>query len=154
MKVKERTTLRVRLSARAESIVRAGHPWIFADSIRQQNRAGQTGELAIVYDRQDRFLAVGLYDPDSPIRVRVLHTGKPQAIDRGWWSARLSETLDRRHGLFDDHTTGYRYINGESDGWPGLVLDRFGGTLVLKLYTAAWLPRLTGILAMILEQLH
>src|SRR6266481_6420493 len=102
MKVKERTTLRVRLSARAESIVRAGHPWIFADSIRQQNRAGQTGELAIVYDRQDRFLAVGLYDPDSPIRVRVLHTGKPQKLDSPWWAQRLAQALARRRDLFDE----------------------------------------------------
>src|ERR1039458_2481624 len=39
-------------------------------------------------------------------------------------------------------TTGYRLIHGESDGWPGLVLDRYDTTLVLKLYTAAWLPRL------------
>src|SRR5437879_1364057 len=99
MKVQKRPSLRLRLSAAAESATRAGHPWIFAESIREQNREGQTGELAIMYDRQDRFLAVGLFDPDSPIRVRVLHTGKPQAIDRAWWSRRLSEALERRRGL-------------------------------------------------------
>ena len=51
----------------------------------------------------------------------------------------------RRAGLFDEQTTGYRWVNGESDGWPGLVLDRYDTTLVLKLYTAAWLPRLKEV---------
>jgi 23S rRNA (cytosine1962-C5)-methyltransferase len=94
---------------------------------------------------------VGLFDPESPIRVRVLHVGKPQTIDAAWWSARLEMALGRRRGLFDDQTTGYRCINGESDGWPGLVLDRYDRTLVLKLYTAAWLPRLDEIVALLAE---
>ena len=134
--------LRLRVTATAETILRGGHPWLFADSIRAQNRAGQTGELAVIYDRHDKFLAVGLYDPDSPLRVRVLHAGKPVTVDAAWWRQRLQAALERRRGLFDEQTTGYRWIHGESDGWPGLVLDRYGAVLVLKLYTAAWLPRL------------
>ncbi|HEX7568955.1 MAG TPA: class I SAM-dependent methyltransferase [Verrucomicrobiae bacterium] len=147
------TRLRLRLTATAETIVRSGHPWLFADSIREQNRAGQTGELAVIYDRKDKFLAVGLFDPDSPIRVRILHAGKPQTIDAAWWQARLAQTLARRAGLFEAMTTGYRLIHGESDGWPGLVLDRYDTTLVLKLYTAAWLPRLDEILALLKENI-
>ncbi|HKS37860.1 MAG TPA: hypothetical protein VJW76_11760, partial [Verrucomicrobiae bacterium] len=147
-------TLRLRVTAAAESIIRSGHPWLFADSIRDQNREGDAGELAVIYDRKDRFLAAGLYDPDSGIRVRVLHAGKPQAIDRDWWRARLEQAVARRSGAFDDQTTGYRLINGESDGWPGLVLDRYDTTLVLKLYTAAWLPRLDEIVALICEVLR
>ena len=61
-------TLRLRITATAESIVRSGHPWLFADSIHEANRAGETGELAVIYDRKDKFLAVGLFDADSPIR--------------------------------------------------------------------------------------
>src|SRR5208283_2079763 len=75
------TRLRLRITAAAENIVRAGHPWLFADSILDQNRAGQPGELAVIYDRKDKFLAVGLFDPESPIRVRILHAGKPQRIE-------------------------------------------------------------------------
>ena len=137
--------LRLRITAAAESIVRSGHPWLFADSIHDLNRPGQVGELAVVYDRKDKFLAIGLFDPDSPIRVRMLHTGKPLTLDRAWWQARLNAALLRRRDLFDDQTNGYRLIHGESDGWPGLVLDRYDTTLVLKLYTAAWLPRLEEI---------
>jgi 23S rRNA (cytosine1962-C5)-methyltransferase len=147
-------TLRLRVTATAESILRSGHPWLFSDSIREQNREGQPGELAVIYDRKDRFLAVGLYDPDSVIRVRILHVGKPQAIDRDWWRARLDSAIAKRKGLFDGQTTGYRLINGESDGWPGLVLDRYDTTFVVKLYTAAWLSRLDEIAALIGETLH
>jgi 23S rRNA (cytosine1962-C5)-methyltransferase len=134
--------------------LRSGHPWLFADSIREQNREGKIGELAVIYDRRDQFLGAGLFDPSSPIRVRMLHVGKPATIDRRWWAARLEEALVRRGGLFDAETTGFRLINGESDGWPGLVLDRYDTTLVLKLYTAAWLPRLEEILGLIRESLQ
>jgi 23S rRNA (cytosine1962-C5)-methyltransferase len=146
--------LRFRVTADAERQIRSGHPWLFADSIREQNREGALGELAVIYDRNDKFLAVGLFDPGSPIRVRVLQAGKPQTIDHHWWRARLGQALTRRDGLFDAQTTGYRWINGESDGWPGLVLDRYGTALVLKLYTAAWLPRLDEIAALITETLQ
>lgn len=147
------TRLRLRITATAESIVRGGHPWIFAESVREQNRAGAAGELAVIYDRKDEFLAVGLFDPESPIRVRVLHAGKPQTLNAAWWTAHLDAAVRRRDGLFDERTTGYRLINGESDGWPGLVLDRYGATLVLKVYTAAWLARLEAVVALIRERL-
>jgi 23S rRNA (cytosine1962-C5)-methyltransferase len=145
--------LRLRVTSAAEARLRVGHPWLFAESIKEQNRAGRLGELAVIYDRRDRFLAAGLFDPDSPIRLRVLCAGKPQTIDDAWWSGRLSQALGRREGLFDEQTTGFRWINGESDGWPGLVLDRYARTLVLKLYTAAWLPRLAEITGLIAERL-
>jgi len=144
--------LRLRISPAAQKQVRAGHPWVFETSIQDQNRPGKTGELAVIYDRGDSFLAIGLFDERSPIRVRLLHTGAPQTIDARWWRARLEAALDRRAGLFDDRTTGYRVINGESDRWPGLVLDRYGACLVLKLYAASWLPRLEEIAALIAER--
>jgi 23S rRNA (cytosine1962-C5)-methyltransferase len=146
--------LRLRVSVTAETIIRSGHPWLFDDSIREANRAGRLGELAVIFDHNDKFLAVGLFDPESPIRVRVLHTGKPATIDTAWWQGRLTQTLAHREGWFDAQTNGYRCINGESDGWPGLVLDRYDQTFVLKLYTAAWLPRLDEVVGHILASLH
>ncbi len=135
-------TLRLRVTAAAEPIVRGGHPWLFARSVRARNRDGQTGELAVILDRKDEFLAAGLFDPDSPICVRILHAGKPLAIGPPFWERRAREARARREGMFDNQTTGFRRINGESDGWPGLVLDRYGDTDVVKIYTTAWLPRL------------
>jgi 23S rRNA (cytosine1962-C5)-methyltransferase len=94
-----------------------------------------------------------LYDPDSPIRVRILHAGKPVNIDENWWRENLDKALRRRTGLFDAQTNGHRWTNGESDGWPGLVLDRYAGVLVLKIYTAIWLPRLDEITRLIRDTL-
>jgi 23S rRNA (cytosine1962-C5)-methyltransferase len=147
-------TLRLRVTPAAERALRAGHPWLFGESIREQSREGQLGELAVIYDRTDRFLALGLFDPESPIRVRILHIGKRLALDDSWWAARLEQALERRRGLFDEHTTGYRCIHGENDDWPGLVLDRYDATLVLKLYTAVWLPRLPEVVSLLARQLE
>ena len=110
--------------------------------------------LAVIFDRLDKFLAIGLFDPESPLRVRLLRIGKPISIDHEWWIERLRHSIARRHGLFDAETNGYRWINGESDGWPGLILDRYADTLVMKLYTAAWLPRLEEVVALLRAELE
>ena len=150
---KPHTPLRLRVTAAAESILRGGHPWLYAESIRSQSRPGEAGDLAVVYDRNNRFLAVGLFDPASAIRVRVLHAGKSMPVDRQFFHARLLKALRRRRDLFDSRTTGFRLINGESDGWPGLVLDRYDRTLVLKLYTTAWLTWLRIVIETINAEL-
>lgn len=147
----KRATLRLRLTAAAESIVRAGHPWVYSDSVREANRTGETGELAVVFDRRDQFLALAFYDADSPIRLRILHVGKPVKLEPAWWRERLRTTLARRDGVVGAETDGYRLISGESDGWPGLVLDRYGGTSVLKLYAAAWLSRIRDFVGWLAE---
>ncbi|MBB5235212.1 23S rRNA (cytosine(2499)-C(5))-methyltransferase [Deinococcus budaensis] len=144
-----RPRLRLRVSAPAEAHLRAGHPWLYEGSVREQNREGEAGELAVVYDRRDRFLAIGLYDPHSPLRLRVLHTGLPLNVDEAWWGARLDAALHRRAALFGPDTDGYRVVNGESDGFPGAVIDRYADTLVLKLYTAAWFPHLPLLLGLL-----
>lgn len=136
-----RSRLRFTLRPRAEAAVRQGHPWIFADSIRESNREGDRGELAVIYDRRDRFLAVALHDPDSPIRLRVLHQGTPARIDRDWWRGRLRQCVARRDTVLAGDTDGLRLVNGDSEGFPGLVVDRYADTLVVKLYSAVWLPR-------------
>jgi 23S rRNA (cytosine1962-C5)-methyltransferase len=146
--------LHLRVTTGAESTLRAGHPWLYAESIREQDQTGQLGQLAVIYDRKDRFLALGLFDPYSPLRVRILQLGRTERIDQAWWSARLNQAVAKRRNLFDAQTTGYRWINGESDGWPGLVLDRYAGTLVLKLYTAAWLCRLEEMVELIQKRLR
>lgn len=146
--------LKLGLKPTAESAVRRGHPWIYSDSIRHQSREGTAEELAVVYDRNDRFLAVGFYDPDSPLRVRVVHRGKPLPIDGDFWRKRLGDALLRRESLLDERTNGIRLVNGESDGWPGFILDRYGSTLVLKLYAAAWRSRLPLVRDLLVEELR
>ena len=138
--------LRLRVTRAAESRLRDGHPWLYESSILEQNRPGAAGDLGVVYGRDDRFLAVGLYDPSSPLALRVLHAGKPLPIDRDFYASRLAGAIERREGTVGDDTNGYRVLNGESDSFPGLVLDRYAGTLVLKLYTHAWFPNWQPVL--------
>ena len=113
------------------------------------------GDLAVVFDSERKFAAIGLWDPSSPIRLKVLHHGRPVTVDRAFWATRLAAALAARSALVDrGDTDGYRVLNGENDGMPGLVLDRYDRTLVLKLYTAAWVPHLSDLLAVIDELLH
>ena len=122
--------------------MRGGHPWVYADSIKSQNRDGVTGELAVIYDKRDRFFAVGMYEAESPIRVRILNHGKPADIGREWWVNKAQECLAKREGdVLKDGTDGARVINGESEGFPGLVADKYADTLVVKVYAAGWLVR-------------
>ncbi|MEO0454067.1 MAG: class I SAM-dependent rRNA methyltransferase [Verrucomicrobiota bacterium] len=135
-------SLRIRLSNAAEREVRKGHPWVFESSIRSQNREGTTGELGIIFDKKNTFMAIGLYDAKSPIRLRVLHCGMPRPIDAAFWGAKIEQAIERRQSVVEAQTTGLRWIYGENDGWPGLILDGYADSLVLKIYTAAWLPYL------------
>lgn len=146
--------LKVRLTKGAETAIRKGHPWVFADKIKQASRAGVNGELAVVYDSNNKFLAVGLFDPQSDIAIRVLHAGESRTIDDAWWAAHLTKTLQPRLAAFGPDTNGYRCINGESDGWPGLVLDKYAEHLVIKIYTAAWLPHLPSLTELLQTQLQ
>lgn len=139
----------VHLTAEAERHIRAGHPWLYNEGIAKQSRAGESGELAALYDRRNRFLAIGLYDPASPLRVRILQAVKPAAIDQAWFERRLADAAALRRGLPAQGTTGYRVVHGENDGLPGLVIDRYHSTLVMKLYTAAWMPHLPAVRAAI-----
>lgn len=138
--------LAIRLHPRAERAIRRGHPWVYAEGISQQRHAGSTGDLAVIFDREDRFLAIGLYDPASPIRVRILHQGSPCTIDDSWFRGTIRAAFLKRKQLAEEGTTGYRVVHGENDQLPGLVIDRYGESWVVKLYTAAWVPHLQTIL--------
>jgi 23S rRNA (cytosine1962-C5)-methyltransferase len=134
--------LALRVTPAAQRALRQGHPWLFDQAITAQNGEGRPGDLAVIFDAHRRFLAIGLYDPTSPLRVRVLHHGAPTAIDRTWLSGRLAGAIAWRSTLAENGTTGYRLVHGENDGLPGLVIDRYASTLVAKIYSLAWIPRL------------
>ena len=134
------------VSREGERALRSGHPWLFENSIERQSHAGKPGDLAVAFDQKKRFLAIGLYDPTSPLRMRVLQHDTPATIDHAWWFAKLSAAAQRRAPLLDGRTTGYRLVHGENDGLPGLIIDRYDQTLVMKLYTVAWLPHLAELL--------
>jgi 23S rRNA (cytosine1962-C5)-methyltransferase len=144
----------VHLTPAALRAVRRGHPWVYDRGIRRLNREGQAGDLAVLIDGNRQVAGLGLYDPESPIRVRVLHRGEPTVIDADWLRKRMGTAFDARDALTrDPATTGYRLVHGENDGLPGLVLDRYDETLVMKLDTVAWLPHLDVLSALLIERL-
>ena len=121
--------------------LRAGHPWIYADSIERVKGEGRAGDLAVVFDRRtDRFAGVGLYDPDSPIRIKVLHVGRPVRIDAAFFAEVVARAFALRAPLLATDTDAYRLLNGENDGTPGLIADVYAGVLVVKVYSLAWGP--------------
>lgn len=130
----------------AERQIRGGHPWLHANSITKQSHEGKTGDLAVVFDQKRKFLAIGLYDPDSEIRCRVLQHHTPATINGEFFEAQFANAVQKRAEL-PPNTTGYRLLNGENDGFPGLILDRYADVLVVKLYTAAWVPFLPTLTA-------
>ncbi len=122
------------------------HPWLFDRAITSQSHEGKAGDIAIVFDHKRRFLAAGLYDPDSPIRVKLLQHNEPAKIDRAFLHAKIRQAIDLRAPIDSAITNGYRLINGENDGLPALIADRYASTLVLKLYSTIWFPHLKAIL--------
>jgi 23S rRNA (cytosine1962-C5)-methyltransferase len=141
----------LRVTSPAERALRHGHPWIFDQSITDISHAGAPGDLAVIFDDKRRFLGIGLYDPVSPIRVRILQAREPAAINANWFLEKLDTVSKMRAWLERTNTTGYRLVHGENDGMPGLVLDRYADTLVLKLYTPAWIPHLKEFCAALAE---
>lgn len=132
----------VRITPPAERALRQGHPWVFDQSITEQNNTGVPGDLAVIFDDKRHFLAIGLYDPTSAIRVRILQSRNSATINADWFQKKLANAIHLRAALDEKNTNGYRLVHGENDGLPGLVLDRYAETLVLKLYTLAWIPHL------------
>lgn len=138
----------VKVKPAAERAIKQGHPWVFEDAITKQSTTGNAGDLAIIYDKKkDKFLAIGLYDPDSPIRIKILQSGKPAKINQMWFEEKFTQAQSIRQPLIDSGTTGYRLVYGESDSLPALIIDRYNDTLVIKLYTLAWFPHLQNIIS-------
>lgn len=144
--------LAVRVTKDALRHVRRGHPWLFDASIVSTSHDGAPGDLAVVFDDKRKFAAIGLWDPDSPIRIRVLHHGAALPIDESFWRERLRAAAKVRRPLLDDEgVTGIRLVHGENDGLPGLVIDRYADVIVLKIYSAAWFAHLRAALDAIEE---
>jgi 23S rRNA (cytosine1962-C5)-methyltransferase len=110
------------------------HPWIFSGAIHSEE--GEAGGLVTVRDQTGRFLAQGYYNPRSQIRARLLTWDERAVINTDWWRARLAQAIEARAGLIArEDLTACRLIWAESDGLPGLVVDRYGEWLVLQSLT-------------------
>lgn len=111
--------------------VRKGHPWVFADSLKELPVA-QSGSLAVLKNKGSDIVAKGMYDPKSPIAFRVCAIR--EKLDNTLIQDRMTAAIDHRLCIFNrDITNGFRLFNGEGDGLPGLVCDVYNDYAVFKL---------------------
>ncbi|MBX3440880.1 MAG: class I SAM-dependent rRNA methyltransferase [Planctomyces sp.] len=113
--------------------IRDGHPWVYRDALRDAPQA-HPGTLAALYSPGSRRpVANGFYDPKSALAFRVCDPSGARELNNAWASERLEAASLLRMRTIPPGTTGYRLVNGEGDGLPGLVIDRYGDTAVIKL---------------------
>lgn len=143
----------VKLRPKAERMVKKRHPWVFEDSITKQNTEGKSGDVVVIYDtKKNKFLACGLFDPNSPIRIKLLQFGKPAKLDSDFFKNRIDTIFAIRNNLLITDTNSYRFVYGEADGLPGLIADVYADVLVVKIYSAIWFPYLKDILPHLLAK--
>ncbi|MBX7254309.1 MAG: class I SAM-dependent methyltransferase [Candidatus Promineofilum sp.] len=131
------------------------HPWVFSGAVGRLHGDPQPGDLVAITDEHGHALATATFNPRSQIVARILSWDPAEPIDDAFWGRRLERAIAARAALglsADDAlispapllprspapaspTTAYRLVNAESDGLPGLVVDRYGDTLVMQCLT-------------------
>lgn len=124
-------TLRLR-EGKERSLLR-GHPWIFESAIARGG--ADAGETVRIESAAGRFLAWAAFSPASKIRARVWSFDEAQRIDAGFMAQQIGRALAMRTRL-DIASDSLRLVHGEADGLPGLIVDRYGDTLVAQFLSA------------------
>ena len=141
------------LKPRRTKPVRQRHPWLFSGAIAEIPASLADGDIVDVADASGGWLARGYLNRQSQIQVRLLTWDRDEAVDETFWRDRLAASLARRESLPTlGHTNAYRLVHAESDGLPGLVVDRCGDWLAMQVGTLAIDQRKT-LLAELLREL-
>jgi 23S rRNA (cytosine1962-C5)-methyltransferase len=125
-----------------------GHPWVFSGAIKRVEGDISPGDTGEVYSEEGQFLGIGHLNPRSQIILRLL-TQKKEELGYHFFKERISRAAGLREKWLRGKTNAYRMVNGEGDFLPGLIIDRYGETLVLQCLTAG-MERLKGLLINIL----
>lgn len=113
------------------------HPWIFSGAIARVTGSPSAGETVAVRSADGQFLARAAFSPVSQIRARAWSFDEAEPIDAGFFHRRIAAAAACRRGLPGlREATALRMVHGESDGLPGLVVDRYGDTLVAQFLAA------------------
>ena len=126
-----------------ERSLKRHHPWIFESAIAKGS--ADSGETVRVEAADGSFLGWAAFSPASKIRARVWSFDETQRIDASFFIAAVARSTGARD-RFDIKSDGMRLIHGESDGLPGLIVDRYGDTLVAQ-FTSAGVERWKGVIA-------
>jgi len=125
----------IHLKKGREKSLKRRHPWIFSGAV--EKAAGKAGDTVEVRDGSGQTLALAAYSPQSQIRARVWSFDVGDSIDRKFFQKRIQTALEMRERLPSaKHTNAMRLIHGESDGLPGLVVDRYADVLVAQFLAA------------------
>jgi len=118
-----------------EKSLRRRHPWIFSGAV--EKAAGKAGETLEVRDSSGQPIALAAYSPQSQIRARVWTFDAAHPVDRAFFAGRLKQAISLRDHLpVSKQTNAMRLVHGESDGLPGLVVDRYADVLVAQFLAA------------------
>jgi len=136
----------IRLKVGKERSLLRRHPWIFESAIARG--AADAGETVRVESHEGQFLAWAAFSPASKIRARVWSFDESQRIDASFFSLVCAKAIRARE-RFDIRSDGLRLVHGESDGLPGLIVDRYADTLVAQFLSSGaerWKSVLTDAL--------
>ena len=133
----------LRLKPGKEKSLLRRHPWVFDAAIAKGG--GDAGETVRVESHDGRFLAWAAFSPSSRIRARCWSFDEAQRIDATFFIAACARAVGAR-ALFDIQSDGARLVHGEADGLPGLIVDRYGDTLVAQ-FGSAGVERWKDVLA-------
>ena len=123
----------IQLKPGKERSLQRRHPWIFESAIAQGH--AEAGETVRVVSAEGQFLAWAAFSPASKIRARVWSFDEKQSIDALFFIAACASAV-RVRARFDIKSDSRRLVHGESDGLPGLIVDRYGDTLVAQFLSA------------------
>ena len=117
---------------------RSSHPWIFQKMVEKPATRIAPGSVVEIHDRNGQWVGRGFYNGHSRIALRVLTSKPEESIDVEFFARKLGAAIgSRRDALqLDAATDAYRLVHSEADGLSGLVVDRFGDTLVIEFFAA------------------
>lgn len=117
--------------------VRAGHPWIFSKAIATEPKpTPANGELVLVQSAKGDALGLGTWGSGASIRIRMLTTDASAMIDVSWFIEKIRAINTWKQTHLPADTDGYRVLYAESDGIPGLIIDRYADVIVMQIHTA------------------
>jgi 23S rRNA (cytosine1962-C5)-methyltransferase len=143
---------RIVLKKGRDAALRRGHPWLFSGAVASVEGVPDPGDIVLASDAGGRPLGLGFFSAGD-IVFRLLTDDPADRIDTCFWRRRIERALALRRKVIPAETDAYRLINAEGDGMPGLVVDRYGGYLVMTIGTAGmekWRATVIGILLEIL----
>ena len=136
-----------------EAALLRGHPWVFSGAIDAIKGKAGAGDIVLVRDSGGNPLALGFFNPRTDIAFRILTRNCEEKITPYFWQSRLNAACKLRQRIINEQTNAYRLINAEGDGFPGLIVDVYGSTLVLSIATAGMEKQKNHILDALISQL-